>query len=132
MPSQSKQDKQFNFPGFAKSIASPVVKTVTAVVKRGEKVTGDVVGMGKRATSGTWSGTSRLVTNFGKGSFKVVGNVGSLATKTVKDTVSGTSKVASGLVKDTTKIARHTLGLEKAKKAKTATKPKRTPSKTRK
>lgn len=126
MPSQSKIDKQFNFPGFAKSIASPVVKTATAMVKRGEKVASDVVGMGKRATTGTWSGTSRLVTNFSKGSVKVVGNVGSLATRTVKDTVSGTSKVASGLVKDTTKIARDTLGLKKAKKAK------RTPSKTRK
>jgi phage-related protein len=126
MPRQSAQDKQFNFPGFAKSIASPVVKTATAVVKRGEKVVGNVVGMGKRATSGTWSGTSRLVTNFSKGSVKVASDVGSLATRTVKDTVSGTSKVASGLMKDTTKIARDTLGLKKAKKVK------RTPPKTRK
>lgn len=126
MSSQRKTNKPFNFPGLAKSIASPVVKTATAVVKRGEKVVGNVVGMGKHATSGTWSGTSRLVKNFGKGSFKVVGNVGSLATTTVKDTVSGTSKVASGLIKDTSKIARDTLGLQKVKKAKS------TASKTRK
>lgn len=118
MPSQSKQQKQFNFPGLAKSFVSPVVKTATAVVKRGEKVVSNVVGMGKHATSGTVSGTSRLVRNFSKGSVKVASDVGSLATRTVKDTVSGTSKVASGLVKDTTKIARDTLGLKKAKKTK--------------
>jgi hypothetical protein len=110
MPSQSKKDKQFNFPGLAKSIASPVVKTATAVVTRSEKVANNVFGMGKRATVGTLSGTSRLVTNFGKGSFKV-------ASTTVKDTVSGTSKVASGLMKDSSKIARHTLGLKQAKRS---------------
>jgi hypothetical protein len=62
----SKQEK-FSFPGLARSIVRPVVKTATTVAKRGEKVVGNVV----RLASHTVSGTSKVASGVYRGTIKI-------------------------------------------------------------
>lgn len=112
----SKQEK-FSFPGLARSIVRPVVRTTTTVVKRGEKVVGDVAGLAIGAVKDTVSGSSKIARGMVKDSTKVVGNVAGLATHTVRNTISGTSKVASGVVRGSVKTVRDAAGLKKPRKS---------------
>jgi len=112
----SKQEK-FSFPGLARSIVRPVVRTTTTVVKRGEKVVGDVAGLAIGAVNDTVSGSSKIARGMVKDSTKVVGNVAGLATHTVRNTISGTSKVASGVVRGSVKTVRDAAGLKKPRKS---------------
>jgi phage-related protein len=113
----SKQEN-FSFPGLARSIVRPVVRTTTTVVKRGEKVVGDVAGIAIGAVKNTVSGTSVVARGVVKDGSKVVGNVAGLATRTVKNTISGTSKVASGVVSGSVKVVRNAAGIKSTRKTK--------------
>ncbi len=74
--SSDKKDK-LSFPGFAKSLVRPVVRTTDALVKKGETLT---------------KGAIRTVTHGVSGTVKVARGVVSDTTKVVKRTVSGSSK----------------------------------------
>lgn len=112
----SKQDK-FSFPGLARSIVRPVVKTATTVVKRGEKVVGNVAGLAVSTVNRTVSGTSKVVSGVAKDSGKVVGDVAGLASHTVRNTISGTSKVASGVYRGSVKIVKDAAGVKTSRKS---------------
>lgn len=66
-----KQDK-FSFPGLAKSIVRPVVRTTTTAVKRGEKVVGNVAGLAISTVNNTVSGTGKVANGLARGSVKIV------------------------------------------------------------
>lgn len=117
----SKQEN-FSFPGLARSIVRPVVRTTTTVVKRGEKVVGDVAGIAIGAVKNTVSGSSVVARGVVKDGSKVVGNVAGLATRTVKNTISGTSKVASGVVSGSVKVVRNAAGIKSTRKTKKSSK----------
>lgn len=110
-----KQDK-FSFPGLAKSIVRPVVKTTSNVVKRGEKVFGNVSGLAVSTVRNTVSGTSKIASGVVDDTSKVVGNVAGLARHTVENTISGTSKVASGVMRGSVKIVKDAAGVKTPRK----------------
>lgn len=112
----SKQEK-FSFPGLAKSIVRPVVQTTTTVVKRGEKVVGDVADLAVSTVKSTVSGTSKVASGVAKDSRKVVGDVAGLVSHTAKNTISGTSKVASGVVRGSVKIVNDAAGVKTTRKS---------------
>lgn len=125
MSSQSQKEKiNFSsFPGFAKSIVRPVVGTTRTVVRRGERILGDVFGMGKHAVKNTISGTGTVASGVARRSSKVIRNVAGLATGTVKDTFSGASTITKGVVKDSKKVVRDAAkGGKKPNKKKTTKK----------
>jgi hypothetical protein len=111
----SKQDK-FSFPGMARSIVRPIVRTTTDVVKRGEKVVGNVSDLAFSTVRNTINGTSRIAQGVVKDSGKVVGDVANLASHTVNNTISGTSKVASGVIRGSVKVVRNAAGVKTARK----------------
>jgi hypothetical protein len=115
MPSSKQQDK-FNFPGLARTIVRPVVRTTRAVVVRGEKVAGDIVGLASHAVKNTISGSKLVATGVVRRSSKVVRNVAGLATGTVRDTVDGSKKIVKGVAKDSKKIVRDTVRGKQASK----------------
>lgn len=117
----SKQEN-LSFPGLARSIVRPVVRTTTTVVKRGEKVIGNVTDTAVGAVKNTVSGTSVIAKGVFKDGSKVVGNVAGLATSTVKNTISGTSKVASGVVRGSVKAVRSAAGIKSSRKVSKKTK----------
>lgn len=112
----SKQEN-FSFPGLARSIVRPVVRTTTTVVKRGEKVVGDVAGIAVGAVKNTVSGTSVVAKGVVKDGSKVVGSVAGLASQTLKNTISGTGKVASGVVSGSVKAVRSATGIKSSRKS---------------
>jgi hypothetical protein len=113
----SRKQNKFSFPGLAKSIASPVVKTTRAVVKRGEKVFGDVAGLGLSTIKTTLTESGKVASGVAKDGTRVVGNVAGIATRTVKNTISGTSKVASGVVRGSVKIVTDAAGMKTSRKS---------------
>ena len=108
MSACGKQEK-FSFPGLAKSIVRPVVKT-RSVVKRGEKVVGNVSNLAVSTVRNTVSATGKVTTG-------VVDDVAGLATHTVKNTISGTSKIASGVMRGSVKIAKDAVGIKTPRKS---------------
>lgn len=62
------QKNNLSVPGISKSIVRPVVRTTTAVVKRGEALTKGVVGTIKHALTGT----AKVATTFVKDTSKTV------------------------------------------------------------
>jgi hypothetical protein len=112
----SKQEK-LSFPNVARSIVRPVLRTTTTVVKRGEKVVGNVADLAVSTVKNTISGTSRIARGVVRDSSKVVVDVAGLTTHTVKNTISGTSKVASGVVKGSVKIVKDAAGVKTVRKS---------------
>lgn len=117
MTTCGKQEK-FSFPGFARSIVRPVVRTTSSVVKRGEKVVGNVTGMALKTAKDTVYGTGKIAKGVVSDGTKVVGDVAGLATHTVKNTISGTSKVVSNVVRGSTKVVKNVAGVKSTRKTK--------------
>jgi hypothetical protein len=72
MPSQK---QNLSFPGLAKSIMRPVIKTARFVVSKGEKVTKDVARMTKGAVKNTITGTTKVASGVVKGSSRIINDV---------------------------------------------------------
>lgn len=81
MTTPSKKDKM-SFPGIARSIVRPIVRTTSALVSRGEKVTGNVVRFATSTAKKTMSGTTTVASNLVKTSSKIVRDVSGSKRKT--------------------------------------------------
>ncbi len=86
-------NKRVSFPGIARAIVRPTIKTTEEVVKRGEKVTNDVFKFATGTLKSVVSGTQKFATSAVKTSSNIVGDVvGSKRTYKKKKSVSKSSK----------------------------------------